>query len=286
VLTLDRIRVLEALLRTRSPSSAALELGIALSSVRKTLGRLRSELNDHLLIRRGDRMILTRRGARLVDPLHATLGRLDGLLQDDDNQVRRATAAIAMRDLFALVLGPALLRQLAAQSPQTTLKLMPYEHHRLADDLAHGTVDVAVAVDPPELPDLVTMHLYSDTFVCVTSDPEPLTLERYLNASHVATTSASGHAAIDAGLARQGHKRKIVAHVPHFAALLQVAESERLCVTLPCRVVVAMRPARLFVHPLPVAIPDLRVSLVWHRKCEQEPYNRWLRGLLMAASER
>ena len=102
----------------------------------------------------------------------------------------------------------------------------------------------------------------------------------------MATTSVSGHATIDAALTRQGYKRKIVAHVPHFAALLQVAEAERLCATLPCRVAVAMRPTRLFVHPLPVAIPDLRVSLVWHRKCEQDPYNRWLRGLLMSASER
>jgi DNA-binding transcriptional LysR family regulator len=42
--SLDRLQVLEALLRLRSPSLAAVELGVTQSAVSKTLSVLRAEL--------------------------------------------------------------------------------------------------------------------------------------------------------------------------------------------------------------------------------------------------
>ena len=284
--SLDRIRTLEALLRTRSPSSAAAELGVAPSTATKTLGQLRTELNDQLLMRRGDQMVLTRRAQRLLRPLSETLDALDRLLEEDGKQASRARVAVAMRDEFVLALAPALVKRLAAESPQTTLKILPYEHHSLSEDLARRTIDVAVAFDPPRSNQLVTALLYREAYICVTADRTPLTLQRYLSAAHVTTRPHSGNAAIDAALAHHGYKRRIIAQVPHLAALLQAVESDGLCATLPARVVLAMRPARLFVHTPPLVIPDRRVMLVWHHDRDQDPDNRWLRGVLMSASER
>jgi DNA-binding transcriptional LysR family regulator len=271
-------------LRTRSSSSAALELGVTLSTVSKTLGQLRSELNDQLLMRRGARTILTRRAQRLVEPLGATLGALDRLLEDDGKQTRRASAAIAMRDHCALALAPAFMRRLAAESPQTALKILPYEGNRLLDELMRGAVDVAVTADPPNVRDLTTELLYRETFVCVTGDRASLTLEQYLRAAHVAT-SHRGSALIDAAVARLGYKRRIVAHVPNFATLLQAVESRGLCATLPWGVILAGHPPNLFVHPAPFVIPDLLISMVWHRRREQDPEIRWLRDLLLSVSK-
>ncbi len=191
-----------------------------------------------------------------------------------------------MRDEFVLALAPTLVKRLAAESPQTVLKILPYEHHSLSEDLARRTIDVAVAFDPPRSDELLTALLYREEFVCVTADRTPLTLQRYLGAAHVTTRSHSGNSAVDAALAHHGYKRRIVAQVPHLAALLHAAESEGLCATLPARVVVAMRPAGLFVHTPPLVIPERRVMLAWHRDFDQDPENRWLRGVLISASER
>jgi DNA-binding transcriptional LysR family regulator len=281
---LDRLRALEVLLRTRSSSSAALELGVAPSTVSKTLGHLRSELNDQLLMRRGAQTILTRRAQRLVEPLGATLGALDRLLEDDGKETRRASAAIAMRDHCALALAPAFVGRLAAESPQTALKILPYERERLLDELMRGAVDVAVAVDPPNVRDLNMQLLYRESFVCVTRDRASLTLDQYLRAEHVAT-SHSGSTHVNAALARLGHQRRIVAHVPNFATLLQAAESRGLCATLPESVLLAGRPPNLFVHPTPLPISELLVSMVWHRRRQQDPEIRWLRDLLLSASK-
>jgi DNA-binding transcriptional LysR family regulator len=220
----------------------------------------------------------------LVEPLGATLRSLDKLFDDDEKEARRAHVTIAMRDQFVLSLAPAVMRRLAAESPDTALKILPYHHDRLLDELMRGTVDVAVAADPPNMPELVKVLLYRETFVCLTCDRAPLTLEKYLRAGHVAT-SHSGSALIDGALARMGYKRRIVTHVPHFAALLQAAESKRLCATVPSGVVMAMHSPNLFIHPAPLAIPDLPVSLLWHRKREQDPNNRWLRNLVISAAK-
>jgi DNA-binding transcriptional LysR family regulator len=237
-------------------------------------------------MRRGDQMILTRRAQHLLNTLGETLSALERLLGDDDRPVSRTRAAIAMRDEFVLALAPALVTRLAAESPHTTLKILPYAHQNVIDDLARRTVDLAVAVDPPRSPLLMTTLLYKEAFVCMTADRAPLTLERYLNAGHVTTISHSGNAGVDAALAQSGYKRRIAAQVPHLAALLQAVESEGLCATLPLRVVVAMRPERSFIHTPPVAIPDRRVMLAWHRECDPDPDNRWLRDVLMSASAR
>ncbi len=284
-LSLDRIRTLEALLRTRSLASAAAELGVARSTASKTLGRLRSELNDQLLIRRGDQLVLTRRAAQLVDTLGARLGELQTLLEHDSGQPRQTTT-IAMRDEFVLAIAPALVKQLATQSPHTTLKIVPYEPLRLVEDLARRAIDVAITADRPRDAELPATVLYKEKFFCLTCDPAPLTLERYLSVAHVTTTSHVWHAAIDAALARNGQRRKIVAKVPNIAALLHAVE-EGLCATLPCRMVLAMQsPANLVVHAPPIPIPDMRVSLTWHRRFEQDPANRWLRALVVAAASR
>jgi DNA-binding transcriptional LysR family regulator len=283
-LSLDRIRALEALLRTRSPASAATELGVARSTASKTLGRLRSELNDQLLIRRGDQMVLTRRAEQLVGTLGARLGELEKLLEGDVGQARQS-ATISMRDEFVLAIAPALVKQFGTQSPHATLKIVPYDVERLVENLARRTVDVAITADSPRDSELCSQLLYRETFVCLTAERVPLDLERYLSAPHVTTMSHGWHAAIDAALARNGHKRKIVAKVPHIAALMQAVENG-MCATLPCRVVLAMRPAQLVVHALPFPMPDLQVSLTWHRRFEQDPANRWLRGLVVAAAGR
>jgi DNA-binding transcriptional LysR family regulator len=253
--------------------------------VSKALARLRAELNDALLVRRGDRMILTPRAERLANPLGGALSTLGKLLHDSGMEARPRTVSIAMRDQFVVALTPALMRELAAASPETTLNIVPYERDRLVDDLARGTVDLAVAVDPPNAPDLIGTLLYRERFVCLTPERQPPTPADYASAWHVATTSHIGYSGIDAALARKGCARRIAAHVPYFAALVHVAESQGLFATLPLRVVEALKPRKLFVHALPIAVPGFRVSMVWHRRCDQDAENRWLRGLLRRAAQ-
>jgi DNA-binding transcriptional LysR family regulator len=225
------------------------------------------------------------RAQRLANPIGASLRDLRRLLEGNGSPARPSIVSVSMRDQFVLALGPSLVRRLAEQSPGTVLNVLPYDRERLADDLARGVGDVAVAVDPPGAPGLIGTTLYRETFVCLTPNRNPPTLAEYLGAWHVATTAHAGYSGIEATLSRKGYSRRVAAFVPYFAALVHVAEAEGLYATLPSRVVDAIKPRRAFVHPLPLAIPGFRVSMVWHRRCDRDADNRWLREMIVASAQ-
>src|SRR5580698_8542054 len=158
--SLDRLEVLESLLRTKSPTASARELGVTQSAVSKTLAVLRGELADPLLLRRGDTMVLTPRAERLLAPLSSSLNALRSVVTDTAEPSGPATATLALRDQFVVSLGPAILRIVARESPRTVVRFLAYERERVMDDLARGAIDVAVAVDPPEAPGLRQSVLY------------------------------------------------------------------------------------------------------------------------------
>jgi DNA-binding transcriptional LysR family regulator len=66
---------------------------------------------------------------------------------------------------------------------------------------------------------------------------------------------------------------------PHFAAVPFLLKGARLLSTVP------RRPARLFAKrfglatsPVPVALPNSDVSMLWHASYDHNPAQRWLRG--------
>jgi len=283
--SLDRLQVLEVLLRTRSATETARAIGVTQSAVSKALAQLRAELGDELLVRRGDRMIPTPRAERLADPLSFSLATLRRLFEGELAPARPAAVSIAMRDQFVVVLGAALLRGVARAGAETAVNFTPYERDRLVEDFARG-VDLAVAVDPPDAPGLMTRLLYRETLVCVTPHEKPPSLSAYLAARHVATTAHSGYAGIDASLARKGLARRIAARVPYFAALLAIAQSEGLFATVPRRVVETLAPRGLFIHPVPIALAGFPVSMVWDRRSHGDGANQWMRRLVIEAARR
>jgi DNA-binding transcriptional LysR family regulator len=284
--SLDRLQVLDVLLRTRSPSLAARELGVTQSAVSKVLGQLRVQLHDQLLIRRGDAMVPTPRAERLATSLSAPLARLRKLMTGGGDAPSPAVVTIAMRDQFAIALGPEILRRLSVTNYSTELRVAQYERSRLADDLARGAIDVAIAVDPPAAPGLMSKLLYRESFVCLTPKKKPPTLEDYLSTRHIATTAHAGHEGVDAALARLGRQRDVVARVPYFAAAIQLAEALGLYVTVPRRVARAARARGLIAHPVPFPLSGFSALMVWDQRCADDADNRWVRTLITDVARR
>jgi DNA-binding transcriptional LysR family regulator len=283
--SLNHLVVLEALLRTRSPTAAARELTVTQSAVSKTLAALRRELGDPLLLRRGDAMVLTPRAERLAAPLAASLRSLRGLITDSPSAPGPAVVVIAMRDQFVVSLGAALLRAVASGSPQTEVRFVSYDRERIGDELARGAVDVAVAVDPPDRPGLRQALLYRERFVCVAPEQKRLTLRGYLAGSHVVATAHAGYGGIDTALAKMGHRRRIVAYTTYFGAALHLADELGILATLPSRVAFSLPLRRIKVHPLPVALPGFACHMVWDARVDADVRGRWVRNAIRASAE-
>lgn len=83
----------------------------------------------------------------------------------------------------------------------------------------------------------------------------------------------------DEALGPLGLRRTVAVATPHFAAVPFILKGARLLSTVP------LPAARLFAErfglaasPVPVALPGVDVSMLWHASYDHDPAHRWLRG--------
>jgi len=93
-----------------------------------------------------------------------------------------------------------------------------------------------------------------------------------------ASASPDGRGFVDEGLARIGRSRRVVLTVNQFATAARVVHESDLLTVLPRSFVPATGlAAGLAVRPSPVSLPRIEVGLLWHRRHERDPAQRWLR---------
>ena len=83
---------------------------------------------------------------------------------------------------------------------------------------------------------------------------------------------------VDEGLARIGRTRRVVLTVNQFATAARVVHESDLLTVLPRSFVPATGLAGgLAVRPAPLPLPRIEVGMLWHRRHDRDPAERWLR---------
>ncbi|HND62981.1 MAG TPA: LysR substrate-binding domain-containing protein, partial [Opitutaceae bacterium] len=192
------------------------------------------------------------------------------------------TFTLRASDGFLENFGPALLARVAAEAPGVRLRFL----HKVDKDsapLREGTVDLETGVINRETgPELRTQALFKDRFVGVVRAGHPLsrgqvTAVRYAAAKHISVSRrGTEKGPIDEALAKLGLEREVAAIVSGFAAALALARSTDLVANVPERHTQTLR-AGLRTFPLPVATPEITISLLWHPRLDADPAHRWLR---------
>lgn len=147
-----------------------------------------------------------------------------------------------------------------------------------------------VAGPPP--PDVHASTLFTDHFVAVVAaDSEVgraprLTLDDLCRLPHVsASRRGLARGPLDDALERIGRSRRVVAILPTYAVgALMALEQDVIC--LVPRVTTAHlveRGVPLRCHEVPVDLPTADVELRWHRRVNDDPSSRWLRGCVREA---
>jgi DNA-binding transcriptional LysR family regulator len=115
----------------------------------------------------------------------------------------------------------------------------------------------------------------------------PLSRDAYLAAPHLAPTPYSGGrgGAIDAGFARAGAQRRVVATLPYFGLVPHVLLQSDLIFTTTRRF--AMHYANLLplaVVEVPIPFPRICCYQMWQPQTDRPSDLEWLRGLLAHVS--
>lgn len=291
---LNLLVAFSVLLRERSVSRAAARLYIGQSGMSGALARLRSLLDDPLLVQVGRQLEPTPRALALVEQVDAALAQIEGALAPARAFSAAATERVfrlGLTDDHELLFGAALASALVREAPRARLVLRPTHRHSLRAALDDGEVDAATSVGK----DLPAWHLaeplFSQRHACVWSPQQlgagrvrrgGLSLEEFVAHPHALVTFRGDlTSAIDEQLAGLGRARRVVIGVSRFSALPELLASAPLLATVPQPI--AARFARdhgLAFCPPPLELPPLAVALVYRKRDAAERELVWFRELV------
>jgi DNA-binding transcriptional LysR family regulator len=224
------------------------------------LSRLRKLLGDPLFLRSAQGLLPTPRARELAEPLGQALRQIETVLVEEpqfDPASASMTLTLGLSDYPAFVLLPAVVRVLAERAPGVSLSVHSFNNRDHAVDLLDtGTVDAAVGV-APTYPDgrILTRPILKDEFVTIVARQHPA--------------------------AQRGKRRTLALTLPQmFAAPLAVASSHMTATVMKRVALTCSAARRLVLLPPPVPLPEIVFDLIWHRRADSHPAQKWCRELI------
>ncbi|WP_084084667.1 LysR family transcriptional regulator [Cupriavidus sp. USMAA2-4] len=277
---------LHVLLDEGSVARAAQRLGLSASAMSRALARLRATTGDPLLVRAGRGLVPTPRALALREQAGQLVQEVEAVLRPAARprlaQVER-TFTLRTSEGFVENFGPGLLARIAQQAPGVRLRFVQKPDKDSAP-LRDGTVDLETGVVSEESgPELRVQALFRDRFIGVVRQGHPLsrgkvTAARYAAGQHISVSRRGrDKGAIDDALQAMGLARHVATIVGGFATALALARATDLIASVPERHTGNLR-AGLHSFALPVATPELTVSMLWHPRLHADPVHQWLRG--------
>ncbi|WP_082109118.1 LysR family transcriptional regulator [Azospirillum thiophilum] len=276
---------LDVLLAEGSVARAARRLRLSPSAMSRALARLREVTGDPLLVRAGRGLVPTPRALDLrgrVGPLVQEVAAVLRPAETLDLTRLERTFTLRNREGFVENFGPALIARVGEQAPGVQLRFVP-KPERDSAALRDGLVDLETGVVGDATgPELRAQALFRDRFVGVVRPGHPLcgaavTPALYAAGRHILVSRRGfDRGPIDDALAATGLTREIVTVVGGFSEALALARASDLIASVPERYTGNLR-AGLHSFPLPLVLPEVTISLLWHPRLDADPAHRWLR---------
>lgn len=284
---LNLLPTLKVLLETRNISRAAELLHLSQPSISKQLGQLRSEFGDELLVREGQRWLLTPRAEALAAQLADSLGALERLYEApgfDSSRCERVFR-LASSDYVAQHILPDICAALAREAPLAALEYSLWDK-RLLPQLWQSELDM-VSTITELVPDQIRgLHQGEDRLVVLMGCHHPLaghslSLDDYLAWPHLQVSGGGDKdSPVEQVLAPQGLSRRWFARVPFFQAAVEVLLRTDCLLTTPAHIAWQLSCEHaLHFCDLPFASRTQQYHLLWHQRHHQDPAHKWFREL-------
>lgn len=283
---LNLLVTLDVLLAEGSVARAARRLRLSPSAMSRALARLRETTGDPLLVRAGRGLVPTPRALELRERVGQLVQEAKAVLRPAEKlDLKRLVRTFTLRtsDGFVESFGPALIARVGKEAPGLQLRFLP-KTDKDSTPLREGTVDLETGVVGKMTgPEVRAQALFRDRFIGVVRKWHPLsrgkvTPARYAAGRHVLVSRRSlDWGPIDEALTSCGLEREIATVVGGFAAALALARASDLIASVPERHTGSLR-AGMHSFPLPVPVPEITVSMLWHPRLDADPAHRWLRA--------
>ncbi|GAA0904205.1 LysR family transcriptional regulator [Pseudonocardia zijingensis] len=292
-LDLNLLRVFDALLQEGSVTAAAERLHLSIPATSRALGRLRRAMGDPVLVRAGRGLAPTPFALRAAPRVRSLLDEAATLVSADRElsvaELER-TFTIRINDGVAATMVTAAVEATAAVAPGVRLRFVA-EGSESIEALRDGSVDLDIGAGEVAAPEIRAAHLYRDRVVGIVRADSPLgrrrrpTLAQLCRHPHVsASRRGRSRGPLDDALDDAGLKRHVAAVVPTYAVAALLVASSRYVGLVPQRLAEQYGPTLgLRWFPVPAALPEVGVRMIWHARLDADPAQRWLRDTVRHA---
>jgi DNA-binding transcriptional LysR family regulator len=291
-LDLNLLLVFDAVLRERSVVRAADSLAVSQPAVSHALNRLRHALKDKLFVRTPAGMSPTPRAEQLALPVRKALNELQLAVEGDtfDPSTADRRFTIAVNNYAAVVAAGPIVAAVRAQAPNVRLSLVPSGTLNLGDRLDRGDLDLAISAREIDGVRFASQLLIEDRFVAVLRSGHPA-LRKKLTAASLAELQHLGISSsredltfVDEFLKARKSARFVASDVPYLSAGAVLVQSNLVAILGRKLAMEFRRAYPIEIRELPFEAPLLHSVMSWHRRFDDVPAHRWLRGTIVGTA--
>lgn len=288
---LNLLVVFDALVEERGVRRAGERIGLSQSATSHALDRLRKLFDDEILIRTTSGMEPTPRAISLAGPVRLALQDIQTALTPEHFVPMEAEGDfhIAVESHETIVALPQMVDDVRLEAPSLVLTVRSGSVKEILDDIDNGRTDIGLGFFR-DLPDrFMTCRLLADRYVCIMrpGNPlagKPLIMEDYLQAPHLLVSmSGAPEDLIDSALADMDVRRRIAMRLPQgLAALIALERSDMITTITRGAARVFAQSSSLVSVELPFESPRVEFRIIWNKRMQNSPANRWVRQKFVA----
>ncbi|MEZ5898570.1 MAG: LysR family transcriptional regulator [Hyphomicrobiaceae bacterium] len=293
---LNLLVAFDALMTERSVTKAAGRVGLGQSAMSHNLARLRQLFDDELLVRAPEGMRPTPKAMALSDRVRIALSGIQTLVSREEEFVPAKAERIfriGLPDSVEILIGPKLLAIGCEEAPGIRFRFYSTDERQLLDEIDADNIDIGIGIGT--FPDGQVHHkqrrLATDTYLCMFNSAKvgfkpPITLEKYVRLPHVLTSLRKGErGVVDDALERIGKSRKVALITPRFIGVPFIVAGAPVVTTMHARLArIFAKELDLALSRVPVELPEVVISMLWHASYDADPGHAWLRQAIVRAS--
>lgn len=290
---LNLLIIFEALISECHVSRAAEKVFLSQSAMSHALNRLRTQLDDPLLVKTENGLTPTPRALAMLPNVRQALSLVERTISPAESfqaNLSDRTFRIASTDFFETVVFPDWFSQLQLTAPNVKIEIDLISEESALLRLEKGEIDLIVGMDKEQkLPShLIVQDWLTETQVCLASINNQsvntsLSLTQYLALPHIRFFDLEGKtdSNIDRWLANQALERNHIASTTNYMAAARIVANTEAIITLPyhmAKLFTQMMPVRI-VRP-PKDLPAIDMTLVQHPLYAKDSGIVWLKQAL------
>lgn len=287
---LNLLLTFDVLMRERSVTRAAKVLHRTQSAVSHALGRLRSQLNDPLLVKVNGRMEPSEYAKGMVGEVRQVLQTIERVLSPYESfspaQSQR-TLRVVLPD-FPGRLFSVMHERIRREAPAVNLEWLSVSEKSL-QILSEGEADLALLpLSLPQVQGVECEKIGDLAWACGMRRGHPAiadwNLDTWINSAHVMVRLGDRLHNPMAGLLKDSQReRRVAVIVPNFAAIPRLLVTSDLIATLP---EIALRDMAegypLDILPTPMTISSVAFGMYWSARHGHEAAINWFRAIVRA----